>query len=67
MERREHGAVSGGLEPAADAQIGDTRIESAGRVTTLVNHLGISACDLAYAELLLDLAEKQNVGTLLAR
>jgi ornithine cyclodeaminase/alanine dehydrogenase-like protein (mu-crystallin family) len=53
--------------PAADAQIGDTRIESAGRVTTLVNHLGISACDLAYAELLLDLAEKQNVGTLLAR
>jgi ornithine cyclodeaminase/alanine dehydrogenase-like protein (mu-crystallin family) len=53
--------------PAADAQIGDTRIESAGRVTTLVNHLGISACDLAYAELLLDLAEKKNVGTLLAR
>jgi ornithine cyclodeaminase/alanine dehydrogenase-like protein (mu-crystallin family) len=53
--------------PAADAQIGDTRIESAGRVTTLVNHLGISACDLAYAELLLDLAEKQNVGTMLAR
>jgi len=36
-------------------------------VTTLVNHLGISACDLAYAELLLDLAEQQNVGTLLAR
>jgi adenosylhomocysteinase len=53
--------------PAADAQIGDTRIESVGRVTTLVNHLGISACDLAYAELLLDLAENQNVGTLLAR
>ena len=53
--------------PAADAQIGDTRIESAGQVITLVNHLGISACDLAYAELLLDLAEKQNVGTLLAR
>jgi ornithine cyclodeaminase/alanine dehydrogenase-like protein (mu-crystallin family) len=36
-------------------------------VTTLVNHLGISACDLAYAELLLDLAEKKSVGTLLAR
>ena len=53
--------------PAADAQIGDTRIESAGQIITLVNHLGISACDLAYAELLLDLAEKQNVGTLLAR
>jgi hypothetical protein len=53
--------------PAAHAQIGDTRIEGAGRVTTLVNHLGISACDLAYAELLLDLAEKQNVGMLLAR
>jgi hypothetical protein len=53
--------------PAADAQIGDTRIESTGRVTTLVNHLGIAACDLAYAELLLDLAEKQNIGTLLER
>ncbi len=53
--------------PAADAQIGDTRIESAGQVITLVNHLGISACDLAYAELLLDLAEKKSVGTLLER
>lgn len=53
--------------PAADAQIGDRRIESTGRVTTLVNHLGISACDLAYAELLLDRAEEQGAGTLLAR
>jgi ornithine cyclodeaminase/alanine dehydrogenase-like protein (mu-crystallin family) len=53
--------------PTANAQIGDTRIESTGQVTTLVNHLGISACDLAYAELLLDLAEQKNVGTLLAR
>jgi ornithine cyclodeaminase/alanine dehydrogenase-like protein (mu-crystallin family) len=53
--------------PAANAQIGDTRIESAGQVITLVNHLGISACDLAYAELLLDLAEKKSVGTLLER
>ena len=53
--------------PAADAQIGDTRIESTGRVTTLVNHLGIAACDLAYAELILDRAEQQNVGSLLER
>jgi ornithine cyclodeaminase/alanine dehydrogenase-like protein (mu-crystallin family) len=53
--------------PAANAQIGDTRIESTGQVITLVNHLGISACDLAYAELLLDRAEREHIGTMLER
>ncbi len=34
---------------------------------TIVNHLGIAACDLALADLLLDRAEAQGVGTLLPR
>jgi ornithine cyclodeaminase/alanine dehydrogenase-like protein (mu-crystallin family) len=36
-------------------------------VITIVNHLGIAACDLAFADLLLTRAEEQGVGTLLPR
>jgi ornithine cyclodeaminase/alanine dehydrogenase-like protein (mu-crystallin family) len=36
-------------------------------VTTLVNHLGISACDLVLADAILTAAEERGVGTLLPR
>jgi ornithine cyclodeaminase/alanine dehydrogenase-like protein (mu-crystallin family) len=65
------GSALTGAWPAADAQIGEllggTAASSAplGAVTTLVNHLGISACDLVLADLLLARAEERAVGTLL--
>jgi ornithine cyclodeaminase/alanine dehydrogenase-like protein (mu-crystallin family) len=65
------GSALTGAWPAADAQIGEllggTAASSAplGAVTTLVNHLGISACDLVLADLLLTRAEERAVGTLL--
>jgi hypothetical protein len=33
--------------------------------TTIVNHLGIAACDLLLADLLLARAEERGIGTLL--
>ena len=65
------GSALTGAWPAADAQIGELLGSAAsggapsGAVTTLVNHLGISACDLVLADLLLTRAEKRAVGTLL--
>jgi ornithine cyclodeaminase/alanine dehydrogenase-like protein (mu-crystallin family) len=58
-----------GVWPAADAQIGELLSSAApsGTVTTLVNHLGISACDLVLADAILTAAEERGVGTLLPR
>lgn len=50
--------------PEISAEIGaDTGAEFAG--TTIVNHLGIAACDLVLADLLLARAEERKIGTLL--
>ena len=48
----------GALSTATDAGPG---------ITTIVNHLGISACDLVLTEALLALAEQRGVGTVLPR
>ena len=67
------GSVATGAWPAADAQIGELLGGAAsgaappGAVTTLVNHLGISACDLVLADAILTAAEERGVGTLLPR
>ncbi|MEI6271001.1 MAG: hypothetical protein WCP38_01420, partial [Chloroflexota bacterium] len=67
------GSVATGAWPAADAQIGELLGSAAsggtpsGAVTTLVNHLGISACDLVLADAILTAAEERGVGTLLPR
>ncbi len=65
------GSAVAGAWPAADAQIGEL-LNSAtsgnvpsGAVTTLVNHLGISACDLVLADAILTAAEERGIGTLL--
>jgi ornithine cyclodeaminase/alanine dehydrogenase len=65
------GSALTGAWPAADAQIGELLGSAvsggapSGVMTTLVNHLGISACDLVLADLLLTRAEERAVGTLL--
>ena len=63
------GSALTGAWPAADAQIGELLGGAApsGAVTTLVNHLGISACDLVLADAILTAAEERGVGTLLPR
>ena len=67
------GSALTGAWPAADAQIGELLSSAAsgnvpsGAVTTLVNHLGISACDLVLADAILTAAEERGVGTLLPR
>ncbi|MFZ9268895.1 MAG: hypothetical protein ACO232_02150 [Candidatus Limnocylindrus sp.] len=67
------GSASTGVWPAADAQIGELLSSAtsggvpSGAVTTLVNHLGISACDLVLADAILTAAEERGVGTLLPR
>ena len=63
------GSALTGAWPAADAQIGELLGGAAppGTVTTLVNHLGISACDLVLADAILTAAEERGVGTLLPR
>jgi ornithine cyclodeaminase/alanine dehydrogenase-like protein (mu-crystallin family) len=63
------GSALTGVWPAADAQIGELLSSAApsGTVTTLVNHLGISACDLVLADAILTAAEERGVGTLLPR
>ena len=63
------GSALTGAWPAADAQIGELLGSAApsGAVTTLVNHLGISACDLVLADAILTAAEERGVGTLLPR
>ena len=63
------GSALTGAWPAADAQIGELLGGGAppGTVTTLVNHLGISACDLVLADAILTAAEERGVGTLLPR
>ena len=63
------GSALTGAWPAADAQIGELLGGGApsGAVTTLVNHLGISACDLVLADAILTAAEERGVGTLLPR
>jgi ornithine cyclodeaminase/alanine dehydrogenase len=67
------GSVATGAWPAADVQIGELLGGAAsgdalsGTVTTLVNHLGISACDLVLADAILTAAEERGVGTLLPR
>jgi ornithine cyclodeaminase/alanine dehydrogenase-like protein (mu-crystallin family) len=63
------GSALTGAWPAADAQIGELLSSAApsGTVTTLVNHLGISACDLVLADAILTAAEERGVGTLLPR
>ena len=63
------GSALTGAWPAADAQIGELLGGGAppGTVTTLVNHLGISACDLVLADAMLTAAEERGVGTLLPR
>jgi ornithine cyclodeaminase/alanine dehydrogenase len=67
------GSVATGAWPAADVQIGELLGSAAsggapsGAVTTLVNHLGISACDLVLADAILTAAEERGVGTLLPR
>ena len=72
------GTAESGAWPAAEAQIGELLDRAAnsaansaanaaapGAVTTLVNHLGISACDLVLADAILTAAEERGVGTLL--
>ena len=65
------GSALTGAWPAADAQIGELPSSATsggappGAVTTLVNHLGISACDLVLADLLLTRAEESGSGILL--
>jgi ornithine cyclodeaminase/alanine dehydrogenase-like protein (mu-crystallin family) len=65
------GSALTGAWPAADVQIGELLGSAAsggapsGAVTTLVNHLGISACDLVLADLLLTRAEESGSGILL--
>ena len=54
-----------GSWPAAALQLGDAPAERAAGTTTLTNHLGIAACDIALADLLLDRAEARSIGTLL--
>jgi len=54
-----------GSWPAAAVQLGDAPAERAAGTTTLVNHLGIAACDIALTDLLLDRAEARSIGTLL--
>ena len=67
------GSALTGAWPAADVQIGELLDSAAsgdapsGAVTTLVNHLGISACDLVLADAILTAAEERGVGTLLPR
>jgi ornithine cyclodeaminase/alanine dehydrogenase len=67
------GSALTGAWPAADVQIGELLGSAAssgappGAVTTLVNHLGISACDLVLADAILTAAEERGVGTLLPR
>ena len=51
--------------PAATAQIGDAALALPSGATLLVNHLGVSACDLALADALLDAAEAHGAGTLI--
>jgi len=52
--------------PEIHEEIGAPRAPEPGAVT-IVNHLGIAACDLALADLLLTRAEEHGVGTLLPR
>ena len=56
-----------GSWPAAALQLGGAPAERAAGTTTLINHLGIAACDIALADLLLDRAEAHSIGTLLAQ
>jgi len=61
----------------ADASLGDLIEDRAARLrlgrdrdegaTVIVNHLGVAACDLALADLVLGEAERRGVGTPLAR
>lgn len=46
----------GALPPVTAAQVG---------TTTIVNHLGVSSCDLVLAEALLGVAEQRSMGTML--
>ena len=61
---RETGKLEGW--PEIHEEIGAPRAPEPGAVT-IVNHLGIAACDLALADLLLERALERGVGTLLPR
>ena len=55
-----------GTWDAAHTEMGSTPpLPVGGFTTTIVNHLGISSCDLVLADALLASAEKQGVGVLL--
>ena len=61
---REAGKLEGW--PEISEEIGAPRAPEPGAIT-IVNHLGIAACDLALADLLLERALERGVGTLLPR
>jgi ornithine cyclodeaminase/alanine dehydrogenase-like protein (mu-crystallin family) len=61
---REAGKLEGWLE--ISEEIGAPGAPEPGAIT-IVNHLGIAACDLALADLLLERALERGVGTLLPR
>jgi ornithine cyclodeaminase/alanine dehydrogenase-like protein (mu-crystallin family) len=58
LDRAANSAANSAANGAANAT-------APGAVTTLVNHLGISACDLVLADAILTAAEERGVGTLL--